>query len=108
MLNLNLNEEAAPPITGVVRDLAGAAINGATVTNKVTKNRCRLMRRENLILMRKKEMYWFLHRSVTRQKEIKVGGYNEVGVVQLVVSKSKLDEVQIIAYGKTTQRLSTE
>ncbi len=41
------------------------------------------------------------------QKEVRVGAYNEVGIVQLALSESKLDEVQIIAYGKTTQRLST-
>ncbi len=40
-------------------------------------------------------------------KEIPVGAYNEIGIVQLALAESKLDEVQIIAYGTTTQRLNT-
>ncbi len=41
------------------------------------------------------------------KKEVVVGAYEQIGIISLVLSDSKLDEVQIIAYGNTTRRLNT-
>ncbi len=41
------------------------------------------------------------------KKEVSVAGNEELGEIKLDVSESKLDEIQVMAYGKTSRRLST-
>lgn len=96
----------APPIKGVIRDADGKPIVGANIVVKGTK-RGVATNTDGTFSIDANEGDVLLFSSVGfGAKEIRIGADKNINLV-LDVSNSPLDEVQILAYGKTLQRYAT-
>lgn len=92
-------------ITGKVLDEDGQALSGATVSVKGTDQLTVTNQQGNFNLENVTEGTLLLV-SFMGYETLEVKAKDNI-VIKLVKSISKLDEVQVIAYGTTTQRLST-
>lgn len=93
-------------VNGRVVDVEGKALPGATVKVKTTGKGVSADVKGNFHLQNVEEGA-VLVVSYTGYISKEVKAEKEMGNVVLELSLSKLDEVQVIAYGTTTQRLST-
>jgi TonB-linked SusC/RagA family outer membrane protein len=94
-------------VKGKVTNQQGEALIGATVTLKNGKKGTQTD---------EKGMFWLKNIPTGSMLEVSYSGYqrkeilidaDDAMTIQLIVSDNKLDEIQVIAYGSTTQRLST-
>jgi TonB-linked SusC/RagA family outer membrane protein len=93
-------------VTGRIVDAEGKALPGATVKVKATGKGVSTELKGNFHLKNVEEGA-VLVVSYTGYISKEVKAEKDMGSVVLEISLSKLDEVQVIAYGTTTQRLST-
>ena len=100
-------EISAPPITGIIRGPEGQPLVGVNIIIKGTKKGTTSSSNGKFSIDAKEGDILIVTSIGYELKEIPVGAYNEIGIVQLALAESKLDEVQIIAYGTTSRRLST-
>jgi TonB-dependent starch-binding outer membrane protein SusC len=97
-----------PPITGIVRGPDGQPIGGANVVVKGTKSGTITNANGEFELKNVNDDQVVIISSIGFEaQELKIGGRNSNIRVSLKITNSKLDEVQVIAYGNTTQRLNT-
>jgi TonB-linked SusC/RagA family outer membrane protein len=97
---------ASGDVHGCVVDAEGKPLPGATVKVKATGKGVSTDGKGNFYLKNVEEGT-VLVVSYTGYVSREVKAAKEMGNIALEVSLSKLDEVQVIAYGTTTQRLST-
>jgi TonB-dependent starch-binding outer membrane protein SusC len=97
----------APPVTGIIRGPDGQSLAGVNIVIKGTKKGTTTNADGTFSIEAEKGDVIILSSIGYADRQITVGNNNTVGVISLSVSKLKLDEVQIIAYGQTTNRLST-
>jgi TonB-dependent starch-binding outer membrane protein SusC len=96
-----------PPVTGIIRGPDGKPLAGANVIVKGTK-RGTTSNADGTFIIEAKEGDIIIVSSIGyTERQITVRNNNTVGIVDLALSESKLDEIQIIAYGTTSRRLST-
>ncbi|HLX90856.1 MAG TPA: SusC/RagA family TonB-linked outer membrane protein, partial [Puia sp.] len=100
-----------PPtdIHGRVTDSTGAPLEGASVSVKGAKGRGTMTKANGEFDLKRVDDNATLIVSYTGyiNKEIKLNGNNNDISVILIHSTSQLDQVQVIAYGTTTERLNT-
>jgi TonB-dependent starch-binding outer membrane protein SusC len=96
----------APPITGIVRGPNGQPIAGANVIVKGTKRGTTTNSDGAFSIEANKGDIVIISSIGYTEKQLPVTN-NNTGISELQVSNSKLDEVQIIAYGQTSKRFST-
>jgi TonB-dependent starch-binding outer membrane protein SusC len=95
-----------PPITGIVRSPDGQPIVGANVVIKGTKKGT-VTGRDGSFKIEANDGEMLVVSSIGyTEKQLAINN-GQVGFVILNPSESKLDEVQIIAYGTTSRRLNT-
>lgn len=99
-------EKVAPPVTGVVRRQDGRPLPGATV--KIKGSARGVSTDENGRFSLEVESGQALVISYTgyQEQEVKVRS-SDVLTIVLALADSKLEEIQIIAYGQTTRRFQT-
>ncbi len=95
-----------PPVTGVVRGPDGEPIAGVNVVVKGTKKGVVTDAYGRFSIDAEQGKTLVVSNIGYTAKEIKIGGENSI-VVGLEISTSKLDEVQIVAYGTNSQRFQT-
>jgi len=93
-------------IVGKVVDENGQAVSGATVTVKGTNITTFSDGRGNFILKQVQRNAVIVISFIGFDKK-EITAISDLGTVKLQPSSSKLDEVQIIAYGQTSERLNT-
>ncbi len=93
-----------PPITGVVRGPDGQPIAGVNVVVKGTKKGVVTDAYGRFSIEAEQGKTLVISNIGYNASEIKVNGQNNI-IVGLEITTSKLDEVQIIAYGKTSQKI---
>jgi len=98
---------AAIDVHGRVVDQEGKPLAGATVKVKGTGKSVSTNGKGEFYLEKVEEEGAILVVSFIGYVSKEVGAAKEMGNVVLELSNSKLDEVQVIAYGETTRRLST-
>jgi TonB-dependent starch-binding outer membrane protein SusC len=95
-----------PPITGIVRGPDNQPISGANVVVKATK-RGTITNADGFFSIEADKGEILIISSIgyaAKQLTIKE---SDIGTISLIIADSKLDEVQIIAYGTTNKRFST-
>ncbi len=95
-----------PPITGVVRGPDGQPIAGVNVVVKGTRKGVVTDAYGRFSLEAEQGKTLLISNIGYNAREIKVTGDNNI-IVGLEISTSKLDEVQIVAYGTTSERFNT-
>jgi TonB-dependent starch-binding outer membrane protein SusC len=96
----------APPVTGKVVGPNGQPIAGANVVIKGTNRGTTTNTDGSFSIEANKGEIIIISSIGFSERQITVNE-NMIGVISLDVLQSKLDEVQIIAYGSTSKRLST-
>lgn len=94
-----------PPINGIVFSEAGIPLNGVSVVVKRTKKGAITDSKGSFSVKAETGDILIVSFVGYANQEVKVTGATVI--VKLQVAHSMLDETQIIAYGKTTKRLST-
>lgn len=103
---IQVRERLFQTVTGRVTDAQGSPLSGATISVKDGKASA-LTGSDGRFRLQAVEGDWLVISFIGFQpKEVKVSG-TDLGTIVLSHSDSKLDEVQIIAYGTTTRRLNT-
>jgi len=97
---------AAIDVTGQVVDENGKPIPGVTVKTKDSK-RGTTTAADGRFLLKHVDENAILVLSFIGYQLLEVPVKPDLGILKLAVSTSGLDEVQVIAYGKTTPRMST-
>jgi TonB-dependent starch-binding outer membrane protein SusC len=97
---------AIPPVTGIVRGPDGQPIANANVVIKGTKKGTITTADGSFSIEANNEDVVIISSIGFADGQITVHN-NSLGIVTMTLSESKLDEVQIIAYGTTTKRLNT-
>jgi TonB-dependent starch-binding outer membrane protein SusC len=106
-LNIPLSPSfVVPPVTGVVHSPNGQPIANATIVVKGTKRGTTTRTDGSFSIEANKDDILIISSIGFTDRQVLIN-YSDVGIVALNVSESKLDEIQVIAYGTTTQRLST-
>jgi TonB-dependent starch-binding outer membrane protein SusC len=100
---ININP---PPVSGIVRGPDGQPIANANVIIKGTKKGTNTNADGSFLINASRGEIIIISSIGFNEKQITIEK-NNIGIVILVLSETKLDEVQIIAYGTTTKRLST-
>ncbi len=95
-----------PPITGVVRGPDGQPIAGVNVVVKGTKKGVVTDAYGRFTIEVEQGKTLVISNIGYNTREIKINGDNNI-IVGLEISASQLDEVQYIAYGKSSQRFQT-
>jgi TonB-dependent starch-binding outer membrane protein SusC len=96
-----------PPITGIVRGLDGKPLGSVNIIVKGT-TRGTSTAADGSFSLQASQGEWLVITLVGYgTKQIAVGNDGSVGTISLEISDSKLDEVQIVAYGTTTRRFNT-
>lgn len=93
-------------VTGLVLDEQGLPISSATVTVKGTSN-ATITDAAGYFNLHNVDDKAILVISVIGYDKKEIPAAKNIGAVKLVVAVNKLDELQIIAYGQTSQRLTT-
>jgi TonB-dependent starch-binding outer membrane protein SusC len=96
----------APPITGIVRGPDGQPIAGANVVIKGTRKGTTTNSDGSFNIEANNNDVVVISSIGFADRKIKINN-NKIGDVILVLSESKLDEIQVIAYGTTTRRSTT-
>lgn len=97
---------AAIDVSGKITDEQGQPLPGATVKVKDGRGATTTDARGEFTLKQVEPGATLVITFIGYQhKEVKA--VENLGAIQLAVADSKLDEIQVIAYGKTSQRLST-
>jgi TonB-dependent starch-binding outer membrane protein SusC len=96
----------APPVTGIVRGPDGQPIVGANVIIKGTKRGTTTNANGSFSIEANQGEVIIISSIGFEERRINASE-NNIGVISLVASEAKLDEVQIIAYGTTTKRYNT-
>jgi TonB-dependent starch-binding outer membrane protein SusC len=97
--------KASDPVTGIVIGEDGRPLSGANITVKGTK-RGTTTNADGLFSIEANNGDVLIISSIGfTQRLVTING-NSIGNISMILAESKLDEVQIIAYGKTTQRLN--
>jgi TonB-dependent starch-binding outer membrane protein SusC len=95
-----------PPITGVVRGPDGQPIAGANVIVKGTKRGTTTNADGSFVIEADNGEVLIISSVGFVDQQLNINN-GSIGPVMLIISESKLDEVQIIAYGTIIKRLST-
>ncbi len=95
-----------PPITGIVRGPDGQPIAGVNVVVKGTKKGVVTDAYGRFTIEAEQGKTLVISNIGYNAREIKVNGENNI-IVRLEIGASQLDEVQYIAYGKSSQRFQT-
>ncbi len=96
----------APPITGIVRGPDGQPLVGVNVLIKGTKKGTVTEENGKFTLDAESGNILVISNTGYQSKEITLKG-QEILTIDLAISNSVLDEVQIIAYGTSSQRFQT-
>jgi TonB-dependent starch-binding outer membrane protein SusC len=97
----------APPVTGIVRGPDGQPLAGVNIIVKGTK-RGTVSGADGRFMIDAKDGEVLLLSSIGYvPRQLTVDGNALVNAIVMAIAESKLDEVQIKAYGNTSQRLST-
>ncbi|MBO9572402.1 MAG: SusC/RagA family TonB-linked outer membrane protein, partial [Chitinophagaceae bacterium] len=100
------NLDIAPPsVKGLVKDSTGMPLSGATVMNKRTKKTVQTNAKGEFDIEGENGDVLVISYIGFEPQNILVSGPTVFSVLR--VSSSPLDEIQIMAYGKTSKRLST-
>jgi TonB-dependent starch-binding outer membrane protein SusC len=108
-LTNNLNPSLSiniPPVTGIIRGPDGQPIAGANVVVKGTKRGITTDAKGGFSIAANDGDVITISSVGFSDRQLIIKN-NDIGIVVLSLSESKLDEVQIIAYGTTTKRLNT-
>jgi TonB-dependent starch-binding outer membrane protein SusC len=105
-ISTSLYSSVTPPITGIVRGPDGQPIANANVVIKGTKKGTVTNADGTFSIEASNGDVIIISSIGFTDRQLTVNN-NTVGVIALALSESKLDEIQIIAYGKTTKRLIT-
>jgi TonB-dependent starch-binding outer membrane protein SusC len=97
----------SPPVSGIIRGPDGQPLAGVNIIVKGSKRGTTTNRNGNFSIDAKSQEILIISSVGYNTQEIIVGENSTVVEVRLILSSSKLDEVQIIAYGTTTKRLNT-
>jgi len=92
-------------VTGRVLDEQGLPIPSATVTVKGTSN-ATITDAKGYFVLKGVDDKSIILISVIGYEKREISAKNNIGDIKLVVATTKLDEVHIIPYGQTTQRLT--
>ncbi|MBO9572704.1 MAG: SusC/RagA family TonB-linked outer membrane protein, partial [Chitinophagaceae bacterium] len=92
----------SPPVTGIVRDVEGNPIAGVNIVVKGT-NRGVVSDANGLFSINAEEGETLII-SYVGYSSRQIKATSSVGIIILEKSQSKLDEVQVVAYGTNTQR----
>ncbi|WEK37514.1 MAG: SusC/RagA family TonB-linked outer membrane protein [Candidatus Pseudobacter hemicellulosilyticus] len=101
---LSLHE---PPVSGVVRGPDGQPLAGVNIMLKGTKKGTTTNKDGSFSIDAKENDVLLISSVGYAEKQVTVGKNGEIGDILMVFSNSKLDEVQVIAYGQTSRRLNT-
>ena len=105
--DLQFDNTAPPPISGIIRDLEGNPLAGINIAIKGTNRGVVTDAYGNFIIDANINEVLIISAINYGTKEIKIGSANTPLNISLERSVSPLDEVQIIAYGQTSTRFST-
>jgi TonB-dependent SusC/RagA subfamily outer membrane receptor len=94
----------SPPVIGIVRGPDGQPLSGVNIIVKETKRGTTTNADGTFNIEANAGDIIILSSIGYADRQITIGNTNTVGEINLSVSESKLDEVQIIAYGETTRR----
>lgn len=97
----------APPVTGIVRGPDGQPLAGVNIMVKGTKKGTTSAADGGFNIEADNGDVLIFSSIGYNEREITVASNKPIGVISLSASENKLDEVQIIAYGQTSKRLST-
>lgn len=97
----------APPVTGIVVAEGGQPLAGANIIVKGTMRGTVTSANGSFSIETNTGETLVISSIGYTSKEIIIQENKPVGTVELLLSQSKLDEVQIIAYGQTSRRLQT-
>jgi TonB-dependent starch-binding outer membrane protein SusC len=95
----------APPVSGIVRGPDGQPLSNANIIIKGTKRGTTTNADGSFSIEANRGEVVIISSIGFSEKQITVGE-NNIGAISLSASESKLDEVQIIAYGQTSQRFN--
>lgn len=96
-----------PPVTGIVKGPDGQPLGGVNIIVKGTK-RGTVSGGDGAFTIDAKEGETLIVSSIGFvERQLKITTDSPIGIIELSVSESKLDEVQVIAYGQTSRRLGT-
>lgn len=96
-----------PPLTGIIRDSEGNPVPGVNIVVKGTKRGVTTDVNGKFSIEVGINETLVLSSVGYNEKELKINNINAPLIIALEKSISQLDEVQYIAYGTTTNRLST-
>jgi TonB-dependent starch-binding outer membrane protein SusC len=96
-----------PPVSGAVRGSDGQPITGANIVIKGAKKGTVSDNKGEFIIEAKDGDHLIISSIGYDAAEITINGSYKLPAITLNRSESKLDEVQIIAYGQTSKRLNT-
>lgn len=96
-----------PPVKGIIRGPNGQPLANVNIVIKGTKRGTTSAADGSFSLEAKQGETLVITSIGFSEKNIAVGPGEQLGVITLEISGSLLDETQVIAYGKTSQRLST-
>ncbi len=97
-------EEVAPPVTGIVKGPDGQPLAGVNVIVKGTNKGVVTDLNGKFSIEVESGKVLLISNVGFAPREIKITGDNNLSV-KLEINTSKLDEVQIIAYGTTSQKI---
>jgi TonB-linked SusC/RagA family outer membrane protein len=100
---INLNQI---DVTGIVLDEQGRPVSGATVTVKNTSNAIITDAKGGFHLKNVADNATIVISFIGYQKQ-ELPAQTDMGKIKLVIATNALDAVQVVAYGETTQRLTT-
>ncbi len=97
----------AQPVSGLVLNHEGQPLEGASIKVKKTSRGTFTDAAGHFKINVNAGDILIITYSGYKEKEIKIITLQPIGDIRMEISDNKLDEVQIIAYGKTSRRLST-
>jgi TonB-dependent starch-binding outer membrane protein SusC len=106
LLNNHRISVPAPPVTGIIHSAAGQPVAGANIIVKGTKRGTTTNADGSFSIEANNGEMLIISSIGFAEKQVIVAN-NTIGIISLAVSESKLDEIQVIAYGTTTKRLNT-
>jgi TonB-dependent starch-binding outer membrane protein SusC len=101
-----VSRQDTPPVSGIVKGIDGQPISGANIIIKGTKRGTTTSADGSFTIDAVNGETIIISSIGFNEKQITIGE-NNISIISLNVSESKLDEVQIVAYGTTSQRIST-
>lgn len=99
-------DNATPPVTGRVLNADGQPLEGASVRVKGSKKGTSTDSKGGFIIDASTGDVLVISYTGYKEVEIRLTSSYNIGTIVLKVSESKLDEIQVIAYGTQTKRLA--